>query len=187
MFNLGVTVGLEMENKSASAGLIQLLESMEETQVVDLSITGIIDNLISDCSSTELYWMKSDIPIETSFLMYHSSRNSRIILEKMKQRFIESVEKHENPAVIGDSLQVAPMLSELHQAVSFLKERKMAPEMYSLLSKRLKALRSVASDVSMLPSAEEELRSVDKKKLKRRFGRFADTVQAMFIESESPI
>jgi hypothetical protein len=100
----------------------------------------------------------------------------------MKQRFILAAQRNENPHVISDSIQVVPILSELCEAILALKERVITPELLSFISNRLKLLRNIASNVSMIPSLEEEIKGIDKKKFKSRFSRFAEDLQAIFIE-----
>lgn len=173
-----------MEKKDNFTILIEKLEKMEQLQKVDVSIVEILDDLIKECKETERFWIENEnLPIDTSFLLYHSTRNSRLVLEKMKNRFIMAAKKGENPHVISDSIEIVPIVSELYEATLSLKERPITLEILSFISNRLKLLRNVAYKVSMLPSPEEEIAEVDKAKFKKRFSRFAETLQAMFIEA----
>ena len=173
-----------MEKKDNFTVLIEKLEKMEQLQKVDVSVVEILDELIKECKATEHFWIENEnVPIDTSFLLYHSTRNSRLVLEKMKNRFIMAAKKGENPHVIFDSIEIVPIVSELYEATLSLKERPITPEVLSFISNRLKLLRNVAYKVSMLPSPEEEIAEVDKAKVKKRFSRFAETLQAMFIEA----
>lgn len=172
-----------METKDNFAVLIEKLEKMGQLQKVDTSIVEILDDLIKKCKETERFWIESkNLPIDTSFLLYHTTRNSRLVLEKMKNRFVMAA-KNENPHIIFDSMEIVPIVSELYEATLSLKERPITPEVLSYLSNRLKSLRNVAYKVSMMPSPEEEIAGVDKVKFKKRFSRFAETLQAMFIEA----
>jgi hypothetical protein len=173
-----------LEANDSFADLIERLERMKQLQKVDTSVVEILDELIRKCKETERFWIESEnLPVDTSFLLYHSTRNSRLVLEKMKDRFIMAAKKGENPHVISDSMEVVPILSELYEATSLLRERPIAPEVLSFISNRLKTLRNVAYKVSMLPSPEEEIAEVDRAKFKKHFGRFAETLQAMLIEA----
>jgi hypothetical protein len=173
-----------LEKKDNFTVLIEKLEKMEQLQKVDVSVVEILDELIKECKATEHFWIENEnVPIDTSFLLYHSTRNSRLVLEKMKNRFIMAAKKGENPHVISDSIEIVPIVSELYEATLSLKERPITPEVLSFISNRLKLLRNVAYKVSMLPSPEEEIAEVDKAKVKKRFSRFAETLQAMFIEA----
>ncbi|MEX2705365.1 MAG: hypothetical protein Q6352_008910 [Candidatus Freyrarchaeum guaymaensis] len=175
--------GIELEKGNDFKTLLEQLEQMNETQKVDISVVKVLDSLIEDCRTNERFWIKNEkIPIETSFLLYHSTRNSRLILEKMKQRFILADEKEDNPHIVSDALQVVPVLNELYEVISALKYLEIKTELLSFLSSKLRQLRNVASIASMIPSPEEEIKEIDKKKLKRRFSRFADTIQVIFIE-----
>ena len=167
--------------------LIRVIEKMEDSKTVDPTVIGVLDELIESCEEAQRYWVeREELPIEDSFILYHASRNSRLVLEKMKERFLSAEERHENPEVIGDSLLVLPHLSELCSIVSFLTKRELTPESRLLISQRLRLLRNAASNVSMLPSPEEEKQGLDRKKLKRRFDRFTSTLQAIFLETEGP-
>lgn len=156
---------------------------MEKSRKVDVSVINTLDSLIESCEKIEQSWIENkEIPIKSSFLLYHASRNSRLVLEKMKERFITASEIYENPGIINDSMLVVPILNGLCDLIFSLTKRAITPEMHSFVSKRLRLLRNTASNVSLLPSPEEEIKGVDRRKLKRRFSRFADTLQAMFIE-----
>jgi len=173
-----------VEKESIFNNLFQQLEKMEESREVDISVINTLDNLIGTCKKIEQSWIENEeIPIESSFLLYHASRNSRLVLEKMKHRFIKASETHENPKIVNDSMLVAPILGGLCDLMFSLTKRAITPEIHLFVSKRLGLLRNTASNVSLLPSPEEEMKSVNRKKLKTRFSRFADTLQAMFIES----
>lgn len=176
--------GNVLEKKDNFVILIEKLEKMEQLQKVDLSIIEILDELIRNCKETENFWVESEnLPVDTSFLLYHSTRNSRLVLERMKNRFISAVEKNENPHIISDAIQIAPLVIELCEMAFSLKKRPITPEVLSFISNRLKLLRNTAYKLSMMPSPEEEIAEIDKKKFKKRFSRFAEALQAMFIEA----
>ncbi|MBS7635733.1 hypothetical protein KEJ37_00065 [Candidatus Bathyarchaeota archaeon] len=173
-----------MEKKDNFTVLIEKLERMEQLQKIDASVVKILDELIENCKEAERFWVESErTPVDISFLLYHSTRNSRLVLEKMKNRFITATKKNENPHVIADSIEIVPILSELYEATLSLKERPITPEILSFISNRLKLLRNMAHKVSMMPSPEEEIAEIDKAKFKKRFSHFAETLQAMFIEA----
>lgn len=172
-----------MEKGNSFTILVQRLETMEETKEVDISVVEILDKLIEDCKESEKFWIKKGgIAIEKSFLLYHASRNSRLILEKMKERFVLAGKKHENPRIISDSLALVPLLSELCFILFSLRKRRITSELYGVVSQRVRLLRNAAYNVSMLPSPEEEMKGLDRTRLEKRFNRFADTLQAMFVE-----
>lgn len=174
-----------MEIEISFTNLIRVIEKMEDSKKVDPAVIGVLDKLIESCKEIQKYWVeREDLPIEDSFILYHASRNSRLVLEKMKKRFLLAEERHENPEVIDDSLLMLPHLSELCSIVSFFTKRELTPESRLLISQRLRLLRDSASNVSMLPSPEEEKKGLNREKLKRRFDRFTNTLQAMFFETE---
>jgi hypothetical protein len=172
-----------LEKKGDFTVLIEKLEGMEQRQEADASIIEILDELIKNCRERERFWVESELPIDSSFLLYHSARNTRLVLEKMKNRFIMAVKSDENPHIISDSLEIIPILSELYDATLPLKEQPFSPEVLSFISNRLRLLRNMAYKVSMMPSPEEEIAGIDREKFKKRFSRFAETLQAMFIEA----
>lgn len=177
-------MGNKLEKIDSFTNLFHQLEIMEKSRKVDLSVIGVLDGLVEDCRRMEKFWIENEqIPVEDSYLLYHATRNSRLIFGKMKERFVLASEKHENPKVIEDSLMVAPLLGELHSTVVSLMNRVVTPELQFLISHRLRLLRNIASNVSMLPSPEEEMKGIDRRKLKRRFNRFTNTLQAMLVET----
>jgi len=163
--------------------LFQQLDDMKKAQKVDISIVNTLDKLIENCKGIEQFWIKNEkIPIENSFLLYHALRNSRLVFEKMKTRFIKANKTHENPKIVEDSILVLPMLSELCNVIFALREREITPEICSFISRRLKSLRNIASHVSLLPSPSEEIKSVNRRKLMNRFSQLTDTLQGIFGE-----
>lgn len=172
----------ELKKSNLLGELSEQLQKMEKAGKVDVSIVNTLDKLIDVCQSTENFWRDDEkVTIQSSFLLYHASRNARIIIKKMKQRFIEAEEKHENPAVLHESLAIIPSLSELCATVSSLTTQTLTNELVNIVSEKLEYLRDIAFVHSLLPTPEEEMEELDKNRLKKRFGQFADTLQAMFI------
>jgi hypothetical protein len=161
--------------------LFKQLQEMETAGKVNLSILGTIDKLIDSCNATENFWRDNkQVMIQQSFSLYHASRNSRIILKKMKKRFIEAEEKHENPSVVHDSLNILPQLSELYATLSSLTKQTLNKQLVDNVSEKVDYLRDVAYLNNMLPTPEEEIEELDQKHLKKRFTEFASTLQAMY-------
>lgn len=172
-----------MEKTSYLELLYHQLDKMNEHQKVDVSVVETIDKIIKVCQDTEEFWMTNEsIPIENAFLLYHASRNVRLVFEKMKERFIVAEEKHENPGVVTDSLKMFPLLNSLCYAVFSLRTMRINSESMSIISQRLRLLRKMALETSMFPSPEEELKELDKSKLKKCFKKFTNSLQAMFVE-----
>jgi len=163
--------------------LAEQIKKMQETKEVDISVVHIIDELIESCKHYEEFWVKDEsVPIENAFLFYHALRNSRLVLEKMNERFKVAVERHENPKIINDSFAVVPVLSELCSTVFSLAKKEITYELKNLVSYRVRVLRDIASDNSMLPSSEEEMRGLNEKRLKERLTHFADSLRVMLGE-----
>jgi len=160
--------------------LSEQLQKMESLEKVDLSIVDTIDKLINSCISTENFWRDNEqITIHNSFLLYHASRNAQIILKKMRKRFIEAEKMHENPSVVHDSICIIPPLSELCATLSFLAKQILNKQLIDNVSEIVEYLRDVAYANDLLPTPKEEMEEIDQENLKKRFGEFAGTLQAM--------
>jgi len=172
----------KLEKSNLIEELSQQLQKMEKVGKVDTSVVNTLDNLVESCHSIENFWRDNDkIPIQNSFMLYHASRNARIILKKMKQRLIEARERHENPIVVEQSLAIIPSLSELCAIVSALTKQVPTKALVDIVSQKVEYLRDVAFINGLLPTPEEEMKELDQKRLKKCFGQFADTLQAMFV------
>lgn len=172
----------KLEKTSLLEALSNELQEMEKVGKVNLAVVNTIDKLVEACYSTESFWRDNEkIPIQSSFMLYHASRNVRIVLQKMKQRFIEAEEKHENPTVVHESLAVIPSLGELCATLSSLTKQTLTKDMVGIISQRVGYLRDTAFVNSLLPEPEEEMKELDKNRLKKRFGEFANTLQAMSV------
>jgi len=172
---------LERENYLES--LYQQLLKMDKAQKVDVSVVDVINELIQACKSSEKFWMENeDISIEDAFLLFHVSRNIRLIFGKMKERFRLAEEKHENPQIVTDSLRIFPILNSLCYTVFSLKTVRVNSETISMVGQKLRLLRKMALEASMFPSPEEELKELDKTELKKCFTKFTDGLQAIFGE-----
>lgn len=171
-----------MEKANLLQELSNRLQEMEKVGKVDVSIVETIDKLIDSCNSTESFWRDNEkVTVQSSFLLYHASRNARIVLNKMRRRFIGAEEKHENPSVVHNSLSIIPPLSELCVTLSFLTKQVPTKELVDNVSEKVEYMRDAAFANNLLPTPEEEMEEIDKERLKKRFGEFAGTLQAMFV------
>jgi len=159
------------------------LEEMEERQQVDLSIMNDLDILMRRFKGLELFWIENrKVKIDDAFILYHCARNCNNILNKMKSRFSEAHEKHLNPQVVRDSIPLISSMHALCDLVGMPSEEPLVPEKITLVLKRLKEMRDIASNVSMLPSYQEETRGLNVLQLKRQFGSMTESLQAEFFE-----
>jgi len=160
-----------------------MLDEMVKTKKVDESIIKNLETLQSQFFELENFWIeKSKVPIQDAFVLYHTGRSSRMVLEKLGERFQEAMKKHLNPKVVGDAERVIPLINELYNSIIPFTEKKLTYETRFSILTRLKYMRDVAADADLLPSIEEEKKDVDTAKLKRQFGEFASQLQAMFFE-----
>jgi hypothetical protein len=172
----------KLENINLLKELSDQLQEMEKVRKVDKTVLKTIDKLLEGCHSTESFWRDNKKEsVQNSFMLYHASRNVRIILQKMKQRFLEAEEKHENPVVVEDSIAIIPTLSEVCVTISSLVKQTLTKDLVKMVSEKVQYLRDVALANSLLPTPEEEIQELDEKRLKKRFSEFAGTLQAMYV------
>ncbi len=163
--------------------IYEKLDIMDQEKTVDLSILKDFQKLQEEFSVIETMCIKEKkLALEDAFLIYHASRSSRMILEKIGQRFQEAKEKHENPQVVDLSKMVLPCMNDLYNLIVSSYKYKLPENMRSLILQRLKALRDAAAASSMLPSIAEEKRGISKIMLRDSFKRLADNLQAMLNE-----
>ena len=147
-----------MENKDTCVILSLRLEEMQASRKLDDSAIPIIKQAVIDNKKREEYWIANkDIPTQTAFVMYHASRNTRIIMEKMLYRFEMAKQMQENPKVVDDAMVVYPELQELCVFMDSLKAEKLTDSFLEFVKKRVRNLRNTAERAKMLPTTEEEV------------------------------
>jgi len=146
------------------------LKSMRERERVDLSIVPKLGSLAKEFSNMEKFWACEGIPTDTAFPAFHVARNSKLIVEKMVERF-ENYSKSENPEVISDAERIIPLLFSVFGKLKNVRES--LPTIKFDVSRRLfevaRDLRNVAYSVGMLPSLNDELTNVDRQALMKEF------------------
>ena len=171
-----------MENKDACELLSTKLEEMHASRQVDDSVIPIIKQAITENKKREEYWSSNkDIVAESAFVLYHASRNTRMIFEKMLEKFMLASQMHENPKVVDDALVVFPELQELCSFIDSLKVDKLTDAFLEFVKKRVRNLRSTAEKVKMLPTTEEEVTKVNKKELAKEFGAIAQELKLNLV------
>lgn len=167
-----------MEKETSLVALSEQVSRVEETGKIDPSIFETFDSAIVSCKRDEEFWVSNEeVSTKASFVLYHASRNSRIILEKMKKGFEEALGEKENPTVAVHSLRILPDLNGICDLITSLKKDTISSNMVTFIMNRVRGLRNIAREVNMLPSPEEEIQKVDKKMLKKHFGHFMDSLQ----------
>jgi len=155
-----------MEKNVACDTLSTSLEVMQASRKIEAKALDIIGDVIKECENREAFWLSnSEVPHSTAFILYHASRNARIIFDKMLNRFTFAHERHENPSVVHDARLVFPSLYDICNILDSLKERQITSEMLQFIRKRVRILRNTAEKASMLPTIEEEAKTIDKEKL----------------------
>jgi len=99
----------------------------------------------------------------------------------MHNRFIQALQLHQNPRVIDDASTVFPELHEICGLLASLQEVEAKPEMIEYIRRRIRNLRNTAQKVSMLPTVEEEMKSVDKDELARELRDLAQDLRANLL------
>lgn len=167
-----------MEEELSLTTLSTQIGRVAETGKIEPSISRVFDDVIKNCSDTERFWSSNEkISNKASFTLYHATRNCRIILEKMRERFKEAVTRKENPVIAEYSLRILPDLNGMCDLITSLKGDTISSNMVTFVMNRVRGLRNTAREVNMLPSPEEEIQKVDRKMLKKHFGRFMDSLQ----------
>jgi hypothetical protein len=163
--------------------IYEKLDIMDQEKKVDLSILKDFQKLQEEFSVIEAKCIENKkLALEDAFLIYHASRSSRMILEKIGKRFKEAKEKHENPQVVDLSKMVLPCMNDLYNLIISSFKYKLSENMRTLILQRLKTLRDAAAASSMLPTIVEEKKGISKIKLRDSFKRLADNLQAMLNE-----
>lgn len=158
------------------------LTNMEEQKKIDLSILDDFAILQKTFSEEEKYWKSSREPIKEAFVFFHSIRNCRMILEKMSLRFQFAKQKHENPKVVYSARLAIPRINDLYNMIAPFRKKRISNELLNLVRQRLKSLRDVAENTSMLPTIDEEVKGVLKSELKAKFEKVAENLQATISE-----
>lgn len=162
--------------------LASKLDEMQTSRKVDLSSLELMKAAIEKSATREEYWLSNkDITLQTAFVLYHAARNTRMVLEKMHQRFLHATEAHENPKVVDDAMIVFPELTELCGYIDSLQNVKITPELLEFVRRRIRNLRNTAQRVQMLPSMEEEMKGVDKKDLAKEFNSVAEDLRLNLV------
>jgi len=174
-----------VERRSFAVVLSQLgdigtrLDGMIEQKKLDMSIVHPLDELIQFSQNREEHWKTyKGLSTKSAFVTYHSWRNIRLILEKIKSRFLEAEIRHENPGVAIDGAKVLGSLVDAYTGVTEIEGRELSKDEQSATLNRITELRNVAYSCNMLPSIDDELREADKEAVIEVFDNFAVAVRS---------
>jgi len=146
------------------------LMNMREKRKIDLKIVPKLNSLAKEYSNIERFFVEKDISVDTAFPAFHAARNSRMIVEKIVDRF-EKQKKDENPRIVYETEQLIPLLLEVFSRLSKIVET--LPKVEFNISEQLfdvtRKLRNTATKVGMLPSLNDELKDVNKEVLMEEF------------------
>jgi len=146
------------------------LMDMEEKRKVDLGIVPKLSSLAKEYSKKERFWAEKDISVDAGFPAFHAARNSKMVVERIVDRF-EKQNKDENPKIVYETEQLIPLLLEVFSRLKKAEETLPRIEFDSprQLFEVTKKLRNTASEVSMLPSLADELKHVNRQVLTEEF------------------
>ena len=161
--------------------LASLLSNMEEKGKVDLTIVGKLDSIISTLQDYERKVAGSRGEIVSSFLAYHILRNVRLVLTKMKDRFLQARPHNDNPTVVDESLSMIPFLAESTDIALRYAGKPLPPKTSDMIIEQVRLLRESASNASMTVSSEEEFKSITEKELKEEARRLVEIIKERYI------
>lgn len=165
----------KLEKEDACEILSKKLEEMQVSRKLDESAIPTIGQAIQESKIRENYWLSNkEMPSQSAFVLYHATRNTRMILEKMHERFIHTAELHENPKVIDDAILVFPELQELCSFIDTMQKAEVTDSLLDFVRKRVRSLRNTAQKAQMFPSIDEEMKMVNKTDLKKELNAIAD-------------
>jgi hypothetical protein len=149
-----------------------MLYDMEDRGRIDLAILAKFDELIGLAKNQErILDSERNGDRMATFSRFHSWRNCRLVLSKMKDRFSKAQSEGDNPDVASDALEVLPTLVS---SLTILSTKEVDPN--SLLEQS-QLLRETAAKAGMLPELSEEMAEVDRKELTRRLSQFTEALR----------
>jgi hypothetical protein len=145
------------------------LNQMEEKGEIDASFIQKIETLDKEFTSMKQYWIEQKkVSVGSAFVFYSAMHNTNLVLGKMKNRFLNAKKVGNNPKIACDSLLVMPIISEVHQKTTraIEEKQKMNPFLASDMLKLVSTLRTTAKLVGLLPTPNEEIKTIDNNQLK---------------------
>ena len=150
-------------------GMRSDLNRMETERLVDHSFVAKIDTLGSEFTKMKQYWSdQKAVSVRSAFIFYSAMHNAELVLSKMKNRFSKAYETDDNPGIACDSLLIMPVISEVFQKTAQAAEEKQSlnPFLPTEMLKLVSTLRTTAKLVNLLPTLDEEVKGIDKNRLK---------------------
>lgn len=163
-------------------GIRSDLNRMEAKGIVDSSFITKIDTLDAEFTRMKQYWIdQKEVSVGSAFIFYSALHNTNLVLNKMKERFKTVRKTRDNPKIACDSLLVIPIISEVYQKASRAAEEKqrLNPFLPNEMLKLVSALRTAAKLVGLLPTIDEEVKKIDKTRLKKT----AEELDKKFVAS----
>jgi hypothetical protein len=171
-----------MEKEDVCSILAAKLSEMQASRKLDLSSLDLMKTAITGSAKRERYWLSNrEVEPQTAFVLYHAARNTRIVLEKMHERFVHASAIHENPKVVDDAMAVFPELAEMCGFVDSLQNIKVTADVLEFVRRRTRNLRSTAQRVNMMPTIEEELKDINRKDLAKQLNSVAEDLRLNLV------
>lgn len=171
-----------MEKTNTCAILSLKLEEMQVSRKLDESAIPVIKQAIINNKEREDFWLSNkEISPQAAFVLYHASRNTRVIMEKILARFLTAAELHQNPHVVDDAMLVYPELNEMCSFMDSLKTAKLTDSLLGFVRTRARILRGTAEKAKMFPTTEEEMAKVNKTDLAKEIGAIAKDLRLNLV------
>lgn len=162
----------------------RLLFAMGESRKIKPEVLTVLDKGVKIFSDHERFWSsQKNLPIQTAFLCFLASRNSRMILAKMKDKFEEAQPKKENPRIVWEASTLIPTIWEIYDKVTEVSATvpNVSPLKVSKFLELVNSLRQSARKVGMLPETKEELVEFDRKMIEKEFDKLDSRVGVMIL------
>jgi hypothetical protein len=164
--------------------IFEILSNAEKTKKINPEILERLGEAINRFEEFENFWSTNKkIPLKTAFLCYFTSRNSKMILKKMLDKFREAESRKENPKVASESVGLMYSIFEIHEKLQEVKltGTDISPLKVSRIMELAYSLRQSANQVDMLPTINEELSEFDRSIVEKEFGTLDSSIGARIV------
>ena len=142
------------------------------------------EQILQFLKKEEVFWFENKkYDPRDDFAMYHASRNSRLVAQRLMKRLSVAPSTGDNPKVADDALEILPILDSIYNIVSihskptFEEKRKIHSLVFDL--------RREAAKHDLKPTEEEELEGISEEDLKRHSVTLAKTIDKSLSLSKS--
>ena len=161
----------------AFGNIAKSIELAEQVGKVDLEILEPLKIVYSEFEKISDHWLDSDYDeqFEDVFPLYHMSRNCKLVLYKMIQRFELAPSVKDDPKVASDASMVLPLLIDMFNVLEECKSGAMAVN-ESRGFDRTRNLRKIAKEVNMLSDGFDDIKTIPADVKKKGYEVFANFI-----------